>query len=118
MRRTISVAPAAAAAVSYDEAPPAEPLRAIGDLELDPVSMEARLAGEPLQLTPTEMRLLLEFTAAPGTVLTRDHLLRRVWEYDVDNRVVDVHIQRLRGKLGADRIETVRGFGYKLRKPQ
>ena len=68
-------------------------------------------------LTPTEMRLLLEFSSAPGTVLSRDKLLERVWDYGWggDTRVVDVHVQRLRTKIGQDRIDTVRGFGYKLR---
>ncbi|MGW3248398.1 two-component system response regulator CseB [Streptomyces sp. NPDC001070] len=88
-----------------------------GDLEVDPEGMEVRRGGERLALTPTEMRLLLEFSAAPGTVLSRDRLLERVWDYDWggDTRVVDVHVQRLRAKIGQERIETVRGFGYKLR---
>ncbi|MGW1197592.1 two-component system response regulator CseB [Streptomyces sp. NPDC002536] len=88
-----------------------------GDLEVDTDGMEVRKAGDPVALTPTEMRLLLEFSAAPGTVLSRDRLLERVWDYGWggDTRVVDVHVQRLRGKIGQDRIETVRGFGYKLR---
>ncbi|GAA2430944.1 two-component system response regulator CseB [Streptomyces macrosporus] len=88
-----------------------------GDLEIDTEGMEVRRAGEPVPLTPTEMRLLLEFSTAPGTVLSRDRLLERVWDYGWggDTRVVDVHVQRLRGKIGQQRIETVRGFGYKLR---
>ncbi|MEU1374895.1 two-component system response regulator CseB [Streptomyces triculaminicus] len=88
-----------------------------GDLEVDTEGMEVRKAGTPVALTPTEMRLLLEFSSAPGTVLSRDRLLERVWDYGWggDTRVVDVHVQRLRGKIGQDRIETVRGFGYKLR---
>jgi DNA-binding response OmpR family regulator len=88
-----------------------------GDLEVDTEGMEVRSAGRPVALTPTEMRLLLEFSAAPGTVLSRDRLLERVWDYGWggDTRVVDVHVQRLRAKIGQDRIETVRGFGYKLR---
>lgn len=88
-----------------------------GDLEIDTEGMEVRRAGEQIGLTPTEMRLLLEFSSAPGTVLSRDKLLERVWDYGWggDTRVVDVHVQRLRTKVGQDRIETVRGFGYKLR---
>ncbi|GAA0654577.1 two-component system response regulator CseB [Streptomyces thermocarboxydovorans] len=90
---------------------------AFGELEIDTEGMEVRRAGEPVALTPTEMRLLLEFSSAPGTVLSRDKLLERVWEYGWggDTRVVDVHVQRLRTKIGQDRIETVRGFGYKLK---
>ncbi|MFF2775333.1 two-component system response regulator CseB [Streptomyces sp. NPDC058052] len=88
-----------------------------GDLEVDTEGMEVRRGGEPVALTPTEMRLLLEFSSAPNTVLSRDKLLERVWDYGWggDTRVVDVHVQRLRAKIGQDRIETVRGFGYKLR---
>ncbi|GGU30516.1 two-component system response regulator CseB [Streptomyces lavendofoliae] len=88
-----------------------------GDLEVDTDGMEVRRGGAPVGLTPTEMRLLLEFSSAPGTVLSRDKLLERVWDYGWggDTRVVDVHVQRLRTKIGQDRIETVRGFGYKLK---
>ncbi|MEU9013783.1 two-component system response regulator CseB [Streptomyces sp. NPDC048479] len=88
-----------------------------GDLEIDTEGMEVRKAGETVALTPTEMRLLLEFSSTPGTVLSRDKLLERVWDYGWggDTRVVDVHVQRLRTKIGQDRIETVRGFGYKLK---
>ncbi|MFF9002666.1 two-component system response regulator CseB [Streptomyces achromogenes] len=90
---------------------------AFGELEIDTDGMEVRRAGRPVALTPTEMRLLLEFSSAPGTVLSRDKLLERVWDYGWggDTRVVDVHVQRLRQKIGQDRIETVRGFGYKLK---
>ncbi|MEV7386916.1 MULTISPECIES: two-component system response regulator CseB [unclassified Streptomyces] len=88
-----------------------------GELEIDTEGMEVRRAGQTVALTPTEMRLLLEFSSAPGTVLSRDKLLERVWDYGWggDTRVVDVHVQRLRTKIGQDRIETVRGFGYKLK---
>jgi DNA-binding response OmpR family regulator len=90
---------------------------AFGELEIDTEGMEVRRGGTPVALTPTEMRLLLEFSSAPGTVLSRDKLLERVWDYGWggDTRVVDVHVQRLRTKIGQDRIETVRGFGYKLK---
>ncbi|MGW0827486.1 two-component system response regulator CseB [Streptomyces sp. NPDC002845] len=92
-------------------------LLVFGELEVDTEGMEVRRSGEPVALTPTEMRLLLEFSSAPGTVLSRDKLLERVWDYGWggDTRVVDVHVQRLRTKIGQDRIETVRGFGYKLK---
>ncbi|MFI5803826.1 two-component system response regulator CseB [Streptomyces sp. NPDC051561] len=88
-----------------------------GELVVDTEGMEVRKAGETVALTPTEMRLLLEFSSSPGTVLSRDKLLERVWDYGWggDTRVVDVHVQRLRTKIGQDRIETVRGFGYKLK---
>jgi DNA-binding response OmpR family regulator len=88
-----------------------------GDIDIDAEGVEVTRGGERLALTPTEMRLLLEFAATPGAVLSRDRLLQRVWDYEWggDTRVVDVHVQRLRAKIGQDRIETVRGFGYKLR---
>ncbi len=88
-----------------------------GELEVDRDALEVRLSGRPVELTPTELRLLLCFVDSPGTVLTRDVLLEQVWDYQWggDSRVVDVHVQRLRAKIGQDMIETVRGFGYKLR---
>ncbi|GGV74806.1 transcriptional regulatory protein CseB [Streptomyces gelaticus] len=89
-----------------------------GDLRIDTAGMEVSVSGSPVALTPTELKLLLEFAARPGVVLERHTLLRDVWEYgwDGDSRVVDLCVQRLRRKLGRDRIETVRGFGYKLRR--
>lgn len=93
-------------------------LLVFGDLTIDTAGLEVSLAGRPVALAPTELRLLLEFAAHPGTVLDRQALLRNVWDYgwDGDSRVVDLCVQRLRKKIGADRIETVRGFGYKLRR--
>ena len=95
----------------------AEGVLRFDDLEVDTEGMEVRRDGKLVPLTPTEMRLLLEFSHAPGTVLSRDQLLDRVWDYGWggDTRVVDVHVQRLRAKVGQQRIETVRGFGYKLK---
>lgn len=109
--------PDGAGAAASDAPQPAEAVLRFGDLEVDTEGMEVRKGGQPVALTPTEMRLLLEFSNSPGTVLSRDRLLERVWDYGWggDTRVVDVHVQRLRGKIGQDRIETVRGFGYKLR---
>lgn len=91
--------------------------QAFGDLEVDRDALEIRLKGQPVELTPTELRLLLCFVDSPNTVLTRDVLLEQVWDYQWggDSRVVDVHVQRLRAKIGQDLIETVRGFGYKLK---
>lgn len=105
-----SVAPTSAPAVD------GHPVLTFGNLTLDTDGLEARVAGEPVVLTPTELRLLLEFAARPGVVLERQTLLRTVWDYgwDGDSRVVDLCVQRLRKKIGAERIETVRGFGYKL----
>ncbi|MFC9315323.1 two-component system response regulator CseB [Streptomyces nigra] len=89
-----------------------------GDLVIDTAGLEVAVAGRPVALAPTELRLLLEFAANPGIVLDRQALLRNVWDYgwDGDSRVVDLCVQRLRRKIGAERVETVRGFGYKLRR--
>ncbi|MGI8330127.1 two-component system response regulator CseB [Actinomadura scrupuli] len=105
------------APVSGDAPEPAADL-VFGDLAIDTRGLEVRRNGEPVALAPTELRLLLEFAAHPGIVLDRQTLLRNVWDYgwDGDSRVVDLCVQRLRKKVGADRIETVRGFGYKLRR--
>ncbi|GAA3115380.1 two-component system response regulator CseB [Streptosporangium carneum] len=95
---------------------PADARLVFGDLSIDPQGLEVCRAGEPVALAPTELRLLLEFAVNPGIVLDRQTLLRNVWDYgwDGDSRVVDLCVQRLRKKIGTDRIETVRGFGYKL----
>ncbi|MCC2273836.1 two-component system response regulator CseB [Streptomyces morookaense] len=106
------------AAVSTTSPPSGGDVLVFGDLTVDTGGMEVFVAGNPVALTPTELKLLLEFAASPGIVLERHTLLRNVWEYgwDGDSRVVDLCVQRLRRKLGRDRIETVRGFGYKLRR--
>ncbi|MFJ5233136.1 two-component system response regulator CseB [Kitasatospora sp. NPDC088391] len=100
-----------------EQAAPAGPdLLVFGDLTVDPRGLDVRLAGRTVPLTPTELRLLLFFAEHPGAVLSRSVLLREVWDYgwEGDTRVVDLCVVRLRKKIGADRIETVRGFGYKL----
>ncbi|MEV8530853.1 two-component system response regulator CseB [Streptomyces sp. NPDC051211] len=117
-RATYAPAPALGHAAG-DGPPPAEGgLLVFGDLTIDTGGLEVSVSGSPVALTPTELKLLLEFAAHPGIVLERHALLRDVWEYgwDGDSRVVDLCVQRLRKKLGRDRIETVRGFGYKLRR--
>ncbi|MFJ5677590.1 two-component system response regulator CseB [Streptomyces sp. NPDC093097] len=89
-----------------------------GELTVDTGGMEVRCGGEVVALTPTELRLLLALAQSPGVVLERRTLLKKVWDHawDGDMRVVDLHVKRLRAKIGAERIETVRGFGYKLRR--
>jgi DNA-binding response OmpR family regulator len=90
-----------------------------GDLEIDPKGMVVTRDGIVLSLTPTEYRLLLELAQNVGIVLSREQLLENVWGYvwSGDTRLVDMHVRRLRGKVGADAIETVRGTGYKLARP-
>jgi DNA-binding response OmpR family regulator len=107
-----------AEAVSRPGAADAAAVERFGDLTLDRSALELRRDGRVLTLTPTEMKLFLELAASPGRVLSRRTLLDRVWEYDewaADSHLVDVHVQRLRAKVGSERVETVRGFGYKLR---
>jgi two-component system response regulator MtrA len=92
-----------------------------GDLEIDPAGFRARKAGQELELTATEFRLLLELARRPGQVFTRELLLERVWNYEYlgDSRLVDVAVQRLRAKIEDDPstpalIRTVRGVGYRF----
>jgi DNA-binding response OmpR family regulator len=94
----------------------ASPVLRVGDLEIDRDGMEVQVAGAPVSLTPTEYRLLLELAENRGTVLSRERLLEDVWGYvwSGDTRLVDMHVGRLRAKIGAEAIETVRGAGYKL----
>ncbi|MFE9559979.1 two-component system response regulator CseB [Streptomyces sp. NPDC006487] len=103
-------------AVTSPDAGAAPGVLAFGDLTVNTLGLEVHRGGRPVPLTPTELRLLLEFAAAPGAVLDRRRLLRDVWDYgwEGDTRVVDLCVLRLRKKIGAGRIETVRGFGYKL----
>jgi DNA-binding response OmpR family regulator len=91
----------------------------VGDLVVDPVSYQVRLRGRPLDLTYKEFELLRFLAARPGRVSTRAQLLQEVWGYDFfgGTRTVDVHVRRLRAKLGPEHesmIATVRGVGYKL----
>jgi DNA-binding response OmpR family regulator len=94
----------------------ASPVLSAGDVEIDRSGMEVRVAGAPVSLTPTEYRLLLELAENRGVVLSRERLLEDVWGYvwAGDTRLVDMHVRRLRAKIGAEAIETVRGAGYKL----
>jgi DNA-binding response OmpR family regulator len=90
-------------------------------LEIDPGAFSVRKGGEDVALTATEFRLLLELARRPKQVFTRDLLLELVWNYDYlgDSRLVDVAVQRLRGKIEDDPaqpklIQTVRGVGYRF----
>jgi len=91
----------------------------IGAMRIDRAAMTVVVDERPVELTPTEFKLLLTLAERRGRVQGRGHLLETVWEAapDIQTRTVDMHIQRLRTKLGVagDMIETVRGFGYRLR---
>jgi two-component system, OmpR family, phosphate regulon response regulator PhoB len=90
-----------------------------GTLMLDVSALTVSVDGEPVELTPKEMKLLNTLMERRGRVQSRTQLLETVWEVSVpiDTRTVDMHVQRLRSKLGpeGDRIETARGFGYRFR---
>jgi DNA-binding response OmpR family regulator len=90
----------------------------LGPLALDLDSYQATLQGRPVDLTYKEFELLRFLAESPGRVFTRPVLLREVWGFDFygGTRTVDVHIRRLRAKLGPESeslIETVRGVGYR-----
>jgi DNA-binding response OmpR family regulator len=93
-----------------------------GDLTIDPDTYTARLRARPLDLTYKEFELLRFLAQHPGRVFTRGQLLQEVWGYDYfgGTRTVDVHVRRLRAKLGAEHeslIGTVRQVGYKFVAP-
>jgi DNA-binding response OmpR family regulator len=104
--------------------PPAPARVLFGDVEVRQAEAVVLRRGERVELTKTEFRLLCELAGNPNVVLSRDHLLERVWGYDYlgDSRLVDAHVHRLRNKIEADPqrprlIVTVRGIGYKLEWP-
>jgi DNA-binding response OmpR family regulator len=87
-----------------------------GDLVLDVLTRHATVAGKEVTLSTREFVLLETLMRHPGQVMSRPQLLDRVWGYDFDgaSNVVEVYVGHLRRKLGANRIETVRGAGYRL----
>jgi DNA-binding response OmpR family regulator len=94
----------------------------VGDLSIDETTYSARLQGRALDLTYKEFELLKFLAQHPGRVFSRSHLVQEVWGYDYfgGTRTVDVHVRRLRAKLGAEHeamIGTVRNVGYKFVRP-
>lgn len=96
-----------------------------GDLSVDRSAMIVSRAGVPISLTPTELKLLVELSRRPGQALSRQQLLRLVWDHDYlgDSRLVDACVQRLRAKVelvpgDPQLIRTVRGIGYRLDPPR
>jgi len=87
-----------------------------GDLALDLRARRITVAGDTLDLSAREFGLAEQLMRHPTQVLSREQLLSRVWGFDFDpgSNVVDVYVRYLRAKIGADRIETVRGMGYRL----
>lgn len=98
----------------------------VGPVTVDVGSHQALLDGEELHLTPTEFRLLRSLVERSGRTQSRQQLLERAWSVEshisdrIQTRTVDMHVRRLRVKLGrvGDWIETVRGFGYRFRVPE
>ena len=90
----------------------------VGDLVIGIPRRRVSVAGERIDLTATECRLLIVLAQRRGRVQSREALLRDVWEYDnlIDTRTVDTHMRRLREKLGAGAqyLDTVRGVGYRF----
>jgi DNA-binding response OmpR family regulator len=90
-----------------------------GPITIDPARHEVSVAGKRVSLTSIEFKLLRTLMQRRGRVQARDRLLNEVWGYEsvIDTRTVDTHVRRLREKLGkaGESIETVRGFGYRLR---
>jgi two-component system, OmpR family, phosphate regulon response regulator PhoB len=101
---------------------PSQPPRAltVGPVMLDPERHAVTVGGRALQLTPKEFDLLQALLEAAGRVLTREHLLNHVWGYaradEIESRTVDVHVRRLRAKLGdaGSRIATIKSVGYRF----
>jgi DNA-binding response OmpR family regulator len=96
-----------------------------GDLTVDRSAMIVSRNGVPISLTPTELKLLVELSRRPGQALSRQKLLRLVWDHDYlgDSRLVDACVQRLRAKVelvpgDPQLIRTVRGIGYRLDPPR
>ncbi len=99
----------------------APPVERHGGLAVDRAALLVSRHGQPVGLAPTELRLLLELSATPGRVLSRQQLLELVWDqgYLGDSRLVDACVQRLRAKIEDDPaapvyVQTVRGFGYRF----
>lgn len=92
---------------------------AVGEIVLDRARLQVTVCGSPIDFTATELNLLKVLIERRGLVQSRNTLLNDVWGYEsvIDTRTVDTHIRRLREKLGpaADCIQTVRGFGYKIK---
>ena len=97
-----------------------------GPIRLDLASHQATLGGEELPLTPTEFRLLQALMERRSRTQSRKQLLEKAWDVEagvsgrIQTRTVDMHVRRLRSKLGAvgDWVQTVRGFGYRLKVPE
>jgi DNA-binding response OmpR family regulator len=96
------------------DAGPRPPVLAAGGVTLDPATHRVQADGADVDLSPREFRLLEHLLRAAPAVVGKDELLDRVWASGDDANVVEVYVGYLRRKLGRDRIETVRGVGYRV----
>jgi two-component system OmpR family response regulator len=92
------------------------PLVVLGDLTIDLAARTVTRGGRPVPLTAREWVLFEAFVQRPGVLLSKDQLEQRLYSFEaeVESNTIEVHISRLRKKLGHDVIETVRGLGYRL----
>src|SRR2546423_12034573 len=101
------------------ESGPDDERLSVGPIAMDPARHKVFVNGKSVNLTSLEFKLLWTLMQRRGRVQNRDRLLNEVWGYEslIDTRTVDTHVRRLREKLGpaGDVIETIRGFGYRLR---
>ena len=88
----------------------------VGDLELDPAAQSVVLSGNTVDLTAKEFAVLHFLVRQPGVVVSKTQIVENVWdvEFDGDLNIVEVYVRSIRKKIGADRIETVRGAGYRF----
>ena len=102
-----------------DSSEPEKTVLSYGGVSLDLRTRRASVGSRVVDLSAREFALAETFLRSPGQVLSREQLLSHVWGYDFDpgSNVVDVYVRYLRRKLGAARIETVRGMGYRLASP-
>ena len=96
------------------------PLVVVADLEIDLAARSIRRAGKSVQLTRREWSLFEAFVQRPSHLMSKAQLEERLYSFDaeVESNTIEVYIGRLRRKLGADIIETVRGMGYRLGSPE
>ncbi|RYY30909.1 MAG: response regulator transcription factor, partial [Chitinophagaceae bacterium] len=88
----------------------------VGNITIDPVRFEATIDERPVILAKKEFELLYFLASKPGRVFLRNEILNHIWGNDVivGDRTIDVHIRKVRQKLGVDCITTVKGVGYKF----
>jgi two-component system OmpR family response regulator len=95
------------------------PLVTLGDIEVDLAARSVHKAGKPVALTAREWSLFEAFVQRPGVLLSKSQLEERLYAFgaEIESNTIEVYIARLRKKVGADAVETVRGMGYRLGAP-